>query len=101
MDTTTQEHYNRISELLIRQLASDGHSLDNIPKAVFHIQAHGKDDNQSRLTYPGVELFPTRGLASVGYNSFGIMAYCRSNFNIGINIRDMDNKEYTINLRTK
>lgn len=98
MDTTTQEHYNRISELLIRQLASDGHSLDNIPKAVFHIQAHGKDDNQSRLTYPGVELFPTRGLVSVGYNSFGIMSYCRNNFNIGINIRDMDNKDYTISI---
>ena len=84
MDDTTREKYDRIAELLIQQLAMDGHSLDNIPKAVFHIQAHGKDDNQARLTYPGVELFPTRGLASVGYNSFGIMAYCRNNFVIGI-----------------
>jgi hypothetical protein len=88
--------YDRIADLLRRQLESDGHSLDNIPKAVFHIQAHGKDDNQSRLTYPGVELFPARGLASVGYNSFGIMAYCRNNFVIGIYIRDTNNTEHSI-----
>lgn len=96
MDDTTRAKYDRIADLLISQLESDGHSLDNIPKAVFHIQAHGKDDNQARLTYPGVELFPTRGLASVGYNSFGIMAYCRTNFIIGIHIRDTNNTEHSI-----
>ena len=96
MDDTTIAKYDRIADLLRRQLESDGHSLDNTPKAVFHIQAHGKDDNQSRLTYPGVELFPTRGLASVGYNSFGIMAYCRTNFVIGIYIRDTNNTEHSI-----
>jgi hypothetical protein len=66
----------------------DGHSLNNIPKAIIHIQAHGLDDNQSRLTYPGVELFPTKGMASVGYNSFGIMRFCNNDFNITLNIID-------------
>jgi len=98
MDDTTRAHYDRIAELLRQQLDMDGHSLSDIPKAVFHIQAHGKDNNQSRLTYPGVELFPSRGLASVGYNSFGIMAYCRGNFNIGILIRDTNDREHNISI---
>jgi hypothetical protein len=71
--SVTSLDYGRIADLLIQQLAIDGHSLDNIPQAVFHIQAHGSDNNTLRLTHPGIPLFPTRALAIVGYNTYGVM----------------------------
>ena len=88
LDEAIDVRYRTISDLLIEQLAMDGHSLDNIPEAVFHIQAHGSDNNTIRLTYPGISLFPTRALSIVGYNTYGIMSYCTNNFNERVNILD-------------
>jgi hypothetical protein len=88
LDEAIDVRYRTISDLLIEQLAMDGHSLDNIPQAVFHIQAHGSDNNTIRLTYPGMSLFPTRALSVVGYNTYGIMSYCRNDFKQRVNIVD-------------
>ena len=93
--------YGRIADLLVDQLAADGHSLDNIPQAVFHIQAHGLDNNTLRLTYPGIPLFPTRALAMVGYNTYGLMSYCSRDFNEIVTIKDASNKSYSITIRIK
>lgn len=88
LDEVIDVKYKPITELLINQLASDRHSLDNIPQAVFHIQAHGSDNNTLRLTYPGIPLFPTRALSIVGYNTYGLMSYCINNFVERVNIVD-------------
>jgi len=90
--------YGRITDLLVEQLAADGHSLDNVPQAVFHIQAHGLDNNTLRLTYPGIPLFPTRALAMVGYNTFGLMSYCSRDFNENVTIKDTFNNSYRTNI---
>jgi len=90
--------YGKISELLDKQLATDGHSLNNVPQAVFHIQAHGLDNNTLRLTYPGIPLFPTRALAMVGYNTFGLMTYCSRDFNENVTIKDTSNNSYHTNI---
>lgn len=94
--SVTSLDYGRIADLLIQQLAIDGHSLDNIPQAVFHIQAHGSDNNTLRLTHPGIPLFPTRALAIVGYNTYGVMSYCKRDFNERVTIFDKDGKPYSI-----
>ena len=94
--SVTSLDYGRIADLLIQQLAIDGHSLDNIPQAVFHIQAHGSDNNTLRLTHPGIPLFPTRALAIVGYNTYGVMSYCKRDFNERVTIFDKDGKSYSI-----
>ena len=93
--------YGRIADLLVQQLATDDHSLNDIPQAVFHIQAHGLDNNKLRLTYPGLPLFPTRALAIVGYNTYGLMSYCNLDFNENVTINDTSNNSYSINIRIK
>jgi hypothetical protein len=94
-------NYGRIADLLVEQLATDGHSLNNIPQAVFHIQAHGLDDNRIRLTYPGIPLFPTRALAMVGYNTHGLMSYCPRDFNEYVTIKDTTGNSYAITIHVK
>jgi hypothetical protein len=98
---TNISDYQMISDLLVDQLASDGHSLDNVHQAVFHIQAHSSDNNTLRLTYPGIPLFPTRALAIVGYNTYGIMTYCMNDFNVRLSILGKDRKMYSKNINIK
>lgn len=99
--SVTSLDYSRITDLLIQQLGFDGHSLDNIPQAVFHIQAHGSDNNTLRLTHPGIPLFPTRALAIVGYNTYGVMSYCASDFNERVTINDDNGKSHSTTIHIK
>lgn len=93
--------YGRIAHLLVEKLGADDHSLNKIPQAVFHIQAHGLDDNRTRLTYPGIPLFPTRALAMVGYNTHGLMSYCQRDFNEYVTIKDASGNNYVTTIHVK
>ena len=87
------DRIDRIIDLLSEHLEKDGrHSLQNIPRAVFHIQAHGVEDNNRRLTHPGIPIFPTRALSIVGYNMFGMFQYCPDNINETVTITDTEGR---------